>query len=579
MATIRLAVSATSKSILRRWQLPNKISPINDSLCTRRSSASLSTTFLRPKPVVSARWLAGTAGSAGLLAVAFQHQSVRSKAHLEEMMDGKCTDGLVLETNEGENETQSFLHRIIQWIIDCWCASRDTVLVVIRGTEIALNLAPLLVLTPFSILLHPANDEPTVLANLTWNYLTRAVQRLGPSFVKLCQWMATRRDLFPPHICDRLSVLHEDGIPHSWSHSYKVLCEAFGEDFKSKGLSVGPDDVIGCGSAAQVYQGVLTVSNEKTGASEEELVAIKILHPNFAENVRRDLWLMDRIATFLHHLPFETIHMMNLPRAVGTFAGTLERQADLRLEAHNLDQFRDNFYEHMDEENSLIVFPSPKEGWVCKKVLVEDLVRANSVGSFLLDKSERGREARKDLAGPLCRAFFKMVFSDNFVHGDLHPGNIRVLRNAGGPDNPELKKLVFLDAGIAFSLCPNDRKNLQDLFRAVVLNEGEKAGRLMVERAKYERCSKMPGGVDAFAHGLQDIVTEFHDHLSFGSVRVGSLLNRVLDLCRVYGVEIDPAMSSVVVSVLILEGLARSLDPDLNLMDVAMPFVLGRGRV
>lgn len=143
--------------------------------------------------------------------------------------------------------------------------------------------------------------------------------------------------------------------------------------------------------------------------------------------------------------------------------------------------------------------------------------------------------------------------------------------------------IVFLDAGIAHSLSPNDQRNLRDLFRAVIFNEGEKAGRLMVQRAKYERCSQVPGGVDAFAKGVQDIVSEFHDRrregLTLGAVRIGGLLGRVLDLCRVHGVEIDPAMASVVISTLVLEGLGRSLSPELNLIDFARPFVLGRGRV
>jgi aarF domain-containing kinase len=105
----------------------------------------------------------------------------------------------------------------------------------------------------------------------------------------------------------------------------------------------------------------------------------------------------------------------------------------------------------------------------------------------------------------------------------------------------------------------------------------------MVERAKHEHCSQTEGGLDAFAAGIGDLVAEFHDRrkegLTLGAVRIGSLLSRVLDLCRIHGVEIDPAMASIVISTLVLEGLGRSLEPNLNLIDFAVPFVLGRGRV
>lgn len=145
------------------------------------------------------------------------------------------------------------------------------------------------------------------------------------------------------------------------------------------------------------------------------------------------------------------------------------------------------------------------------------------------------------------------------------------------------RSIVFLDAGIVVSLSPNDKKNLFDLFRAVVFNDGIRAGRLMVERAKYERCSQSPESLKEFSEGIEGIVSEFHNHrkegLTLGAVRIGSLLGRVLDLCRIYGVEIDPAMANVVISTLVLEGLGRSLSPDLDLLTFARPFLMLRSDV
>ena len=100
--------------------------------------------------------------------------------------------------------------------------------------------------------------------------------------------------------------------------------------------------------------------------------------------------------------------------------------------------------------------------------------------------------------------------------------------------------------GLTESLNIEDRRNLKDLFTAVVFNRGKEAGRLMVERAKFETCSSTDGGVEAFSNGVDEIVQEFHLNrkkgLTLGAVRIGSLLKQVLDLCRIHGVEIDPAM-------------------------------------
>ncbi|OEU13263.1 hypothetical protein FRACYDRAFT_188604 [Fragilariopsis cylindrus CCMP1102] len=296
-----------------------------------------------------------------------------------------------------------------------------------------------------------------------------SIQQLGPVAIKLFQWAATRRDLFPPSICDRLSILHDKGYPHSLEWTRRVLTESFG-DYERKGLEIY--DEIGCGSAAQVYRGKLTIKSATNNNSEcTRDVAIKVLHPRFQVLVDRDLDFIEIIADFLNHLPFDQLKMLNLPRAVEEFSAVIRDQADLRIEADNLRQFRRNFYKNsqQSEDRSSIVFPQPIEGWVSSDVLVEDYAHDSiPIANFLLDSSEEGMSIRRELAGPLLRAFFKMVFLDNFIHGDLHPGNVLVktsrvpsskstwrIFSKSKPQSEDEDKIivkrsiVFLDAGIA----------------------------------------------------------------------------------------------------------------------------------
>lgn len=499
-----------------------------------------------------------------------------------------------------------------------WWSRFQSVFVALRGLEIVLRLAPLAVLAPTAWLvdcvsprrneLESDGDRPALTrqftrqfqsmtslrernmnsgnwaSNLSWRYTLYSLQNLGPAFVKLGQWAATRRDLFPPHVCNRLSQLHDTVITHPFRYTHQALVDAFGDDYEHRGLVLrrGRNDegtVIGSGSAAQVYKGTMTHVTDS--GSYEKTVAVKVLHPNTKQLVERDLALMQCTADLIDRLvPIQMVKMLSLPRAAKTFSDVLRQQTDLRIEGRNLITFRENF--QCDDGTVRIVFPRPEEGWVSERVLVEDFMDgAVSISAYLLDDSEVGRKIRKKLAGPLLRAFLKMVFTDNFLHSDLHPGNVLV-KATKSSKNPlrTTYTLVFLDAGISTSLRPNDRKNLKDLFRAIVMNDGYKAGSLMVERARYERCSSLPEGKHLFASGVAEIVDEFHDRkregLTLGAVRIGALLARVLDLCRTYGVEIDPEMSSVVVSMLVLEGLGRSLDPDLNLMKAAIPFLIGR---
>lgn len=483
--------------------------------------------------------------------------------------DASSTTMIACSTNGIRiNSPKNILLRWINFIRLWWQNTWKMILVASRTADVTIRLSPLLILSPATVL----SGSPTV-SNLTWRYTISAIQGIGPVAVKFAQWIATRRDIFPPTFCDRLSVLHDHGYPHSWYHTKRTLTDAFG-DYRSKGLEIHKEDAIGCGSAAQVYRGTLTTKDEESGRDSKQIVAIKVLHPKFQRQVVSDLKLLQTLADFLHCLPTNYIRMLNLPRATDTFGSVLCQQADLTIEANNLRHFRSNFYQNSKsrEDKSSITFPKPIDGWSSSNVIVEEYHDAQPISNFLKDSSPQGIAVRKELAGPLLRAFLKMLFIDNFVHGDLHPGNVLIKTttipnkedvandwwtfstwggNSANNNDPSSQQeivkrtIVFLDAGIATSLSPEDQRNLRDLFKAIIFNEGNQAGRLMVERAKYEQCED----IDAFARGVEEIVAEFHDRrkegLTLGAVRVGGLLSRVLDLCRIHRVEIDPAMASI----------------------------------
>lgn len=313
-----------------------------------------------------------------------------------------------------------FLRLTIEWFKRLLKRYWDYILVVIRGTEITMILSPMLLLAPASVVADRLFRTSAV-SDISWGYLVGAVQFLGPAFVKLCQWAATRRDIFPPHVCDRLSKLHADGLPHQWAYTHEMLTESFG-DYESKGLHIEPNDIIGCGSAAQVYAATLAVRGED-GEEKTKHVAVKVLHPHFEYMVDRDIWFMQGIADMIQSIPLEIVKVMNLSGATTTFGSVLRRQADLHIEATNLEQFRKNFYKSKDDlTSSAVFFPGPMKGWVSNTVLVEDLVNdAVPISVYLRDDSKDGRAIRKELASPLLRAFLKMVFLDNFVHCDIHP--------------------------------------------------------------------------------------------------------------------------------------------------------------
>ena len=179
---------------------------------------------------------------------------------------------------------------------------------------------------------------------------------------------------------------------------------------------------------------------------------------------------MERVAYLLDSLPSDFIKCLALPRAVSNFESILQRQIDLRIEYKNLLKFLENF-ENDDQRLShnkrvLITFPVPVEGFVTEDVMVEEYIDGIPISSYINDSSEAGISTCRLLAGPLLNAFLKMVcsfaldctternhitnvlfakqvFIDNFVHCDLHLGNVLVSSNSSNRD----LKIVFLDAG------------------------------------------------------------------------------------------------------------------------------------
>merc|ERR1711884_99318 len=201
-------------------------------------------------------------------------------------------------------------------------------MVIIRTSEISLRFSPLLILTPAAILASKRykasslkqnrinnNDAETtsIISDVAWKYTLYTIQKLGPAFIKISQWASSRRDVFPTHICDRLSQLNDSTSLHSWDYTHTILKKSLGDNYEKR-LQIDKDDIIGSGSVAQVYSGILWDEDEPN-TREGRRVAIKVLHPNIYYLVERDLLLMKRVTDIIDSLPLETIKMLSLPRA------------------------------------------------------------------------------------------------------------------------------------------------------------------------------------------------------------------------------------------------------------------------
>lgn len=379
-----------------------------------------------------------------------------------------------------------------------------------------------------------------------WRALLKLIEFSGPTFIKAAQWVSTRRDSVPEEVCNRLGRLHTFTKSRPRSYGEDALDLAFGLSWR-RSFEL-EEEALGSGCVAQVYKGRMI-----GGLHAGRAIAVKIVDSSLRMAVDCDLGLMRATAAVLELVP--RLHWLSLRETVNEFGHLMETQLDLRREARNLERFREDF-----RDDPSLVFPSPMYPWVSDSVLVEDFKEGEPISTFF------GGEESRQLASMGLQMFLKMVFINNFVHGDLHPGNLLVGRQQEG----RKPCLIILDAGIVSELDESDRKNFVDLFYAIVVGDGKLAGRLMIERARDQRCRDPEG----FCTEVDTLVQKARSSgLRLGQIQAGQLLTCMFSLCLQHEVKLESKFSSVVLAIAVLEGVGRSLDPDCNILKETLPVV------
>ncbi|KAF8585843.1 ABC1-domain-containing protein [Ramaria rubella] len=477
-----------------------------------------------------------------------------------------------------------------------------------------------------------------------YDYLVRQMQRAGPTFIKLAQWAASRADLFPDLLCDKMGMLHSNGKPHSLSHTKQVIETVFRrpftevfEEFEEKPIGIGaiaqvyraklrgdllPPSYLGPKRAAPRKLAVITPTPDLPPIVPTAYVAIKIQHPQVSQIIRRDVQIISFFARFISIFP--GMQWISLPEEVEVFGRMMNEQLDLRNEAKNLKKFEENFA----SRKAAVTFPRPLEDYSTKDILVEEYENALPLKAFL---KHGGGPFDDVIAESGLDAFLKMLLLDNFVHSDLHPGNIMIkfykpttsfvlrgiiasILNTQPPLDPshstsqteaqdlivnrlrpliadraawraELKdlyeqgyqpELVFIDTGLVTTLDGDNRQNFLDLFRAVAEFDGYRAGKLMVERC---RSPELAVDTETFALKIQHLVLSVKSKtFSLARIKISDILTDVLKAVRQHRVKMEGDFINTVISVLLLEGIGRQLDPGLDLFKSSLPILRQLGR-
>ena len=196
-------------------------------------------------------------------------------------------------------------------------------------------------------------------------------------------------------------------------------------------------------------------------------VAVKIIHPHVREKVEIDFYLMDKFASLIEALPGLNAQFLSIKDSVEQFRLIMYPQLDLRCEANNINKFDVNF-----ADDECVTFPKPVMSHVTSNVLTEQFLEGTPILEFMKDKHSQKEKTQLAVLGIVTS--LKMIFEHDFVHGDMHPGNILVDKNKNGE-----YRMNLLDCGIVVEMGEDDHKNL------VQILGGERAKR--VRRNGYRR--------------------------------------------------------------------------------------------
>ncbi|MBY0372150.1 hypothetical protein K2X33_15820 [bacterium] len=363
--------------------------------------------------------------------------------------------------------------------------------------------------------------------------------KLGPTFIKLGQVLASRPDLVGEAVAEELRVLFDRVTPVSFSEIERILKREFGAKKYAKAFRAVDPESLASASISQTHKALL---------ADGTPVILKVQKPGVDRRVRQDLQLL---AGFV--APLDKVYpQLQLKMVFADFERATLAEIDYKQEAANIDKFRRNYRKIFSAANA--VFPKYYPNLLTQHVIALEPMRGHSVGAL-----KKGSTVARAAAEQSLAALFEQIFDHGFFHADPHAGNLFFQQDTG--------QVGFIDMGLVGQLQPTDKKRFLKVILAVLKRDRSKLARSLYDLGTPSKKTRY----DAFEKDVDAMIDE---HAGKGAqISLEKLVGQLLAVARKNGLYVPNRYVLLLRSCLVMEGVAKGLDPDISVARVATPIV------
>ena len=359
--------------------------------------------------------------------------------------------------------------------------------------------------------------------------------------------LSTRRDLFAPELIEELILLQDKVPPFDSNEAETLIREALGLGDLNELFSEFEHQPLASASVAQVHAAKLKVDNKD--------VVVKVLRPNIRNTIEADVDILITFATLIQNF-LPNGKRLRPVAVVNEYKRTILDELDLLREAANGIQIKRNF----DDSESLYV-PHVYSDHCRINVIVMERIYGIPVSDIKALKAQNTN--LQLLAERGVEVFFTQVFRDSFFHADMHPGNIFVSH-----ENPVNPKYIGIDYGIVGTLNKQDKRYLAENFIAFFNRDYRKVAELHVDSGWVPADTN----IDDFEMAIRTVCEPIFQK-PLADISFGNVLLQLFTTARRFNMEVQPQLVLLQKTLLYVEGLGRTLYPQLDLWKTAKPFL------